>query len=97
MGDFMSLGRPDNGLRMKPDQTVTLKVSVPGHGEMALDVPGATVEDAEATFIQWLEGDEDEGAWRTIYATVDGQHKKITFRASWVAAFSSKLNRSGGR
>lgn len=84
----MILGRQQPGLRMKQDPTVTVKMQIPGYGEVAIDVPGANADDARDTLKEWIKGEEGDDEWRTVHAVIDGQAKDITFRASWVAGFS---------
>ena len=90
MGGYMILGRQSTGLTLRPDPTVTIKVQIPGYGDVAMDVPGENIEEAEATLREWLKGEEGDDDWRTIHAKIDGQSKRITFRASWVAGFSTR-------
>lgn len=88
MGGFMSLGRRNEQLTLRPDPSLTVKVQVPGYGEIAMSVPGTDEDDVRATFIEWLKGDENDGDWRTIDAVIDGSSKRITFKSSWVAGFT---------
>lgn len=67
---------------------MTVKCQVPGYGEIQIEnVPGDTVGEVIATFIEWLKGDEESGDWITISASIDGKRSMLTFRGSWVAAF----------
>lgn len=93
MGDFMILGRRADTLRMRQSPSVTVKMQVPSYGEIALDVPADDADEARAVVIEWLAGDEGDGDWRTIQATIDGQSKMITFKASWVAGFAISTRR----
>lgn len=93
MGDFMILGRRADALQMRRSPSVTVKVQVPSYGEIALDVPADNADEARDVVIEWLAGDADDGDWRTIYATIDGQPKTITFKASWVAGFAISARR----
>jgi hypothetical protein len=85
----MSLGRRDDGLKMRRDEpVVTIKALISGYGEVAIDVPADDDDEAIAVFIEYLAPSEGESDWRTISAVIDGSHKRITFRASWVSGFS---------
>lgn len=93
MGDFMALGRRRPQLQMRPEPSMTVKVQIPGYDDVAIEVPGTDENDVRDTFTEWLAGGNDDPDWRTIDATIDGQRKKITFRASLVAGFSISVKR----
>jgi hypothetical protein len=82
----MTLGR-SKPRRMSQDDMTQIKCQIPGYGEVAIDVPGTDPEDVRDTFIEWLVGDEKDGDWRTVHASIDGKKCELTFRASWVAGF----------
>lgn len=88
MGNFMSLGRRKPELRMRSEPSMTVKAQIPGYGNVAIEVPGTDEDDVRDTFTEWLAGADGESDWRTIDATIDGQRKQITFRASFVAGFN---------
>lgn len=93
MGDFMILGRQPDRLQMKRVPSITVKVQIPGHGDVAMDVPADSVDEALDIVTEWLVVTPESPDWRTIDATIDGQLKRIKFRASWVATFSASLPR----
>lgn len=64
----------------------TAKVQISGHGEVVMQIPGTSVEDAEQTLLAWLAEEE----WRTVEADLDGSRSRLTFRTSWVAGFRFK-------
>lgn len=67
---------------------MTVKCQIPGYGEIVIEhVPGETVEEVIATFVEWLKGAEGDDDWRTVTASIDGKTSQLTFRGSWVAAF----------
>lgn len=94
MGGYMIIGRQSSGLRLKPQPSITVKVQIPGYGEVAIDVPGKNADDARDTLIEWLQGEEGDSEWRTLHAVIDGQSKDITFRASWVSGFGISRKRT---
>lgn len=93
MGDFMILGKRTSDLHMRQVPSVTMKIQVPSYGAIALDVPAASQEEAHDVVVEWLAGEEGDSDWRTINATIDGQSKMITFKASWVAGFDSNTRK----
>ena len=93
MGDFMTLGRQSERLRMRPHPSVTVKVQIPGYGDVAMDVPAESTDEALDIVTEWLVVTPETTDWRTVEAMIDGQSKRIRFRASWVAGFSASLPR----
>jgi len=79
----------------------SVSFSIGGFTDIGLAVPGRSVADVSATFRVWLDTVNDseigEGDWRTVDAMVDGSHQSITFRGSWVAAFTVFHKTSGSR